>query len=159
MSLDQLGPAAAPVPRRPILATVSAAGELDDAAAARLLRWCGARLHLHDIGEAPVGHLLIDLSHARRTTLSAVAILDHARTEAGRRHVGIHLIGAGPLMATSATQMRHSLGRWSSFPTLDVARAALNPTGAGGRTHGPTPLPVDPDAIVVMTTTTYDRLR
>jgi STAS domain len=155
MSLDQLGPAA--TPSAPVLAAVSIDGELQDAAAARLLRWCEARLHLHDVGQAPISHLLIDLSHVRHARLSALAILDHARTEAERRRVGIYLIGAGSIMATSTTQVRHSLGRWRSFPTLDVARAALAPTGAdNGRV--PAPRPVDPDAIVLMTAV-HDRLR
>ena len=59
MSLDQLGHPT--TSDSPVVATVSLAGELDDAAAARLLRWCEARLHLHDSGQVPVGHLLIDL--------------------------------------------------------------------------------------------------
>jgi hypothetical protein len=145
MSLDHLDPACT------IFATVSIDGDLHDAAAARLVRWCEARLHLHDTGQAPIGHILIDLSHARHADLSALAILDHARAEAGRRRVGIHLIGAGPIMATSTAQVRHSLGRWKNFPTLDVARATLVPAGADS-------CPVDPDAIV-LTTTIHDRLR
>ena len=149
MSLEHLDPGTAPA--RPVLVTVTIDGELRDAAAARLSRWCEARLHLHDTGQAPISHILIDLSHARHADLSAVAILDHARTEAGRRHVGIHLIGAGTIMATSTTQVRHSLGRWRSFPTLDVARAMLVPAGADT-------CPVDPEAIVRMTTI-HDRLR
>ena len=153
MSLDHLGHATAP--SSPVLATVSMDGELDDAAAARLLRWCEARLHLHDGGQAVIDHLLIDLGHVRQVRLSALTILDHARTEAERRHVGIHLIGVGPIMAGSQAQVRHRLGRWRSFPTLDVARAALEPIGEGRR---PTPRPVDPDAIVLKTTI-HDRLR
>jgi hypothetical protein len=140
MSLEQIGSATTPV-----LATVSLTGELNDAAAARLLRWCEARLHLHDTGEAPISHLLVDLGHVRHTELSAVAILDHARTEAERRRVGIFMIGAGALIATAAPQVRHRLGRWRSFPTLDVARDVLNPTGAVAG-HGP----VDPNAIVLL---------
>ena len=147
MSLDQLKPVAA----QPVLATVSVMGDLHDSAAARLLRWCEARLHVHDTGEAPVRHLLIDLSHSRNAALAALVILDHARTEAERRGVGIHLVGAGALMATASPEVRHRLGRWRGFPTLDVARAALAP-------DGPTARPVDPDAIVLMTTT-HDRLR
>jgi ABC-type transporter Mla MlaB component len=153
MSLDQLGPTT--TPSSPVLATVSMNGELDDAAAARLLRWCEARLHLHDGGHARIDHLLIDLGHVRQVRLSALAILDHARTEAERRRVGIHLVGVGPLMAGSPAQVRHRLGRWRSFPTLDVARAALEPNGDGGV---PTPRPVDPDAIILKTTI-HDRLR
>lgn len=155
MSLDQLRQLhSAPVPTRPILATVSLTSELDCAAASRLLRWCEARLHLHDTGQAPVSHLLIDIGRARHTTPAAVAILDHARSEATRRHVGIHLVGAGPVMAASPAQVRHALGRWKSFPTLDVARVALNPAGE----DGPPPRPVDPDAIVIPTAT-HDRVR
>ena len=80
----------------------------------------------------PIGHLLIDLGHARHAGLAAVAILDHARTEAERRRVGIHLVGAGPLMAAASPQVRQRLGRWRSFPSLDVARAALGPWDRGG---------------------------
>jgi hypothetical protein len=151
MSLDQLGPAT--TPDSPVLAIVSLAGELHDAAAARLLRWCEARMHLHDIGEVPISHLLIDLGHARHAAASAVAILDHARTAAERRRLGIHLIGAGPLMAVAAPQVRHRLGRWRSFPSLDVARAALAPAGTD-EGHGP----VDPDAIILRGAA-HDRLR
>ena len=147
MSLDQLGSATTPV-----LATVSLTGELHDSAAARLLRGCEARLHLHDTGDAPISHLMIDLVHVRHADLSAVAILDHARTEAERRRVGIYLIGAGPLMATAAPQVRHRLGRWRGFPTLDVARAVLHPTRAAAGQG-----PVDPDAIVLLPNP-HDRL-
>ena len=83
-----------------ISVVVSAARDLDDATAARLLHWCEGRLHLLDTGRSVISHLLVDLSHARRATPSAVAILDHARVEADLRHVGIHLVGAGPIMAT-----------------------------------------------------------
>jgi len=93
MSLDQLGHPT--TSDGPVVATVSLAGELDDAAAARLLRWCEARLHLHDTGQVPIGHLLVDLGRVRHATPSAAAILDHARTEAERRRVGIHLVGGG----------------------------------------------------------------
>ena len=51
MSLDQLGPAS--TSDGPGLAIVSLTGELDDAAAARLLRWCEARMHLHDAARCP----------------------------------------------------------------------------------------------------------
>ena len=107
MSLDQLGPSTAPDGL--VLATVSLAGDLNDAAAARLLRWCEARLHLHDTGQVPIG-----------------------------------------LLAAAPPQVRQRLGRWRTFPSLDVARAALVPGGA--------PRPVDPDAIV-LGGTTHDRLR
>jgi hypothetical protein len=157
MPLDQLGPAVTTAASaRPVLAIVSITGELDDAAAARLLRWCEARLHLLDTGHASVSHLLIDVSHARHTRRSALTILDHARAEAGRRHVGIYLVGAGPLMANSTPEVRHRLGRWKNFPALDVARAALSPSGADS-SH-PTARPVDPDAIVLLATT-HERLR
>ena len=146
MSLDQLGSATTPV-----LATVSLTGELHDSAAARLLRWCEARLHLHDTGDAPISHLMIDLGHVRHADLSAVAILDHARTEAERRRVGIHLVGAGPLMAAASPQVRQRLGRWRTFPSLDVARAALGPSDGAHR-------PVDPDAII-LGSAPHERLR
>ena len=148
MSLDQLGPSTAPDGL--VLATVSLAGDLNDAAAARLLRWCEARLHLHDTGQVPIGHLLVDLGRVRHATPSAAAILDHARTEAERRRVGIHLVGAGPLLAAAPPQVRQRLGRWRTFPSVDVARAALVP--------GAAPRPVDPDAIV-LGGTTHERLR
>jgi hypothetical protein len=44
-------------------------------------------------------------------TTSAVAILDHVSDEAVRRHVAIHLVGAGSIMATCALPVRHRLGR------------------------------------------------
>jgi hypothetical protein len=149
MSLDQLGPST--TSDGPVLATVSLAGDLNDAAAARLLRWCEARLHLHDTGQVPIGHLLVDLGRVRHATLSAATILDHARTEAERRRVGIHLVGAGPLIAAASPQVRQRLGRWRTFPSLDVARAALGPSDGAHR-------PVDPDAII-LGSAPHDRLR
>jgi hypothetical protein len=138
-----------------ISVVVSTARDLDEAAAARLLHWCEAQLHLLDTGRSVIGHLMVDLSHAHRATASAVAILDHARAEADRRHVGIHLVGAGPIMATCALAARHRLGRWSVFPTLDAAHAALHPPADEGRT---TRRAVDPDALVLTPITPHDRL-
>ena len=143
------GPAAA-------VSIVSATGDLDEAAAVRLLRWCEMRLHLLDIGQRTIHYILLDLSHARRATASAVAILDHVRTEADRRRVETHLVGAGPLMAASSLQVGRGLVRWSGFPTLDAAYTALEPARGVG-THSPSH-PVDPDAIVLTPTTRRDRL-
>ena len=138
-----------------ISVVVSTARDLDDAAAARLLRWCEAQLHLLDTGRSVIGHLVVDLSHVHRASASAVAILDHARAEADRRQVGIHLVGAGPIMATCALPVRCRLGRWSVFPTLDAAHAALDPPADEGRT---TRRAVDPDALVLTPMTPHDRL-
>ena len=91
-------------------AVISTTGDLDDAAAARLLRWCEARLHLLDIGHAPLNHLLVDVQHAHHATPSRVAS-DHARVEAARRHVEIHLVGAGQIMISSSLPVRQRLGR------------------------------------------------
>src|ERR1700760_4280075 len=84
----------------PVVSTIAVTGDVDDNAAARLLRWCEARLHLLDVGQADIRHLVLDMSHARRATVSAATILDHARTESARRHVTIHLVGAAVMMAT-----------------------------------------------------------
>ena len=138
-----------------ISVVVSTARDLDDAAAARLLHWCQARLHQFDTGQSVIGHLMVDLSHARRVTPSAVAILDHARDEADRRHVGIHLVGAGPIMATCGLPARRRLDQWSAFPTLDAAHDALHPPADEGRT---TRRAVDPDALELTPLTPYDRL-
>jgi hypothetical protein len=137
-------------------AVISTTGDLDDAAAARLLRWCEARLHLLDIEHAPLNHLLVDVHHARHATPSAAAILDHARVEAARRHVEIHLVGAGQIMISSSLPVRQRLGRWNAFPTLDDARATLTPKAADGADH-PTHRPVDPDAIA-LTPAIHERL-
>jgi anti-anti-sigma regulatory factor len=149
------GPAAhAPDATAAHLAVVAAPIELDHATAALLLRWCEAWLHRLDVGEAHVAHLLIDVSHTRRAAPSGLGLLEHARTEAGRRGVGIHLIGAGALLAGSSLQLRRCLGRWSSFPHLDAARAAL----AEPRQQADRSAPVDPDAIV-LTSLAPDRCR
>jgi anti-anti-sigma regulatory factor len=137
------------------LAVISVPGNLDDATAARLLRWCEARLHLVEAGQATISHLVIDLSHARQASPSALAILAHARTEAQRRMVGIHLVVSGAMMTAPSLQARRHLLPWNSFPTLDAARAALTqPTGQGSD-H--TSHPVDPDAIM-LTPIIHDRL-
>ena len=99
----EAGTPTTPSPVDPVISVVVAATrDLNDAAAAQLLHWCEARLHLLDAGQSGISHLMLDLSRARRATTSAVAILDHARDEAARRHVGIHLVGAGPIMAACA---------------------------------------------------------
>jgi hypothetical protein len=144
-----------PRPIDPVISVVSATGDLDDSAAARLLHWCEARLHLLDTGQTGISHLVVDLSHARHATAAAVTILDHARSEADHRHVRIHLVGAGRIMATGALPARHRLGRWSAFPTLDAARAALDPPAGADRS---TRRAVDPDAIVLTPVTPHDRL-
>src|SRR4051812_17262810 len=142
-------PGAAPHAALPVgtpVWVVSAIGDLDEAAAARLLRACEARLHLLDIGQAMLDHLVVDLSHPRRTTPSPAPILDHARIAADRRHVGVPLVGVRPLMARSSLQVRACLGRWTAFPPLDAAHTALNPPGG---VEGRSPRrAVDPDAIV-----------
>jgi hypothetical protein len=126
-------PIAAVVPVARVVSMIAVTGDLDDSAATRLLHWCEARLHLIDVGQAEIRHLVLDMSRARRASASAVAILDHARTEAARRHVGIHLVGAGLMMAMSSAETRRYLGWWSTFPSLDSARAALDPSAGGGR--------------------------
>lgn len=161
MSLDQhsatttpAGPVTVSLPS--VLAVISVAGDLDEAAAARLLRWCEVRLHRKDIGQESVDHLLVDVSHARVASPSALAVLDHARAEARRRGVGVHLVGV-PVSAASSEQARRRLGGWSVFLSLDAARAALAASGGDGVGHARL-RPVDPDAIV-LTAVIHDRLR
>ena len=152
----EAGTPTTPAPVDPVISVVVAATrDLNDAAAAQLLHWCEARLHLLDAGQSGISHLMLDLSRARRATTSAVAILDHARDEAMRRHVGIHLVGAAPIMATCALPVRHRLGRWSAYPTLDAALAALDPPAGADRASR---RPVDPDALVLTPITPQDRL-
>lgn len=131
--------------QEPPVAVITASGDLDDAAAVQLLRWCEARLHQGDLGVGRVGHLIVDISRVRRANVSALAILDHARTEAHRRQVGAHLVGAEALMGAVSLPARQRLGRWHRYPTLDGARAALGNACAapvGSRA-------VDPDAITI----------
>ena len=138
------------------IVVVSAPVDLDHAAAVGLLRWCEAWLHRLDIGEALLAHVLVDVGHTRHVAPSGLAILEQARAEGGRRHVGIHLVGAGSLLAASSLQARRYLGRWSSFPSLDAARAALAvPRGREAERCAP----VDPDAIVLTSPPIPDRLR
>jgi len=148
-------PIAAVAPIAQSISIIAVTGDLDDRAATHLLHWYEARLHLLDVGQADIRHLVVDMSRARRATASAVAILDHARTESARRHVGIHLVGAGLIMAMSSAQTRRSLGGWSTFPTLDGARAALDPSAGGDRSPS---RPVDPDAILLPAAPWHDRL-
>lgn len=160
MPVTQVASAAGPAgggidPVSPIV-IVSAPVDVDHAAAVGLLRWCEAWLHRFDIGEALPAHVLVDVGHTRRVALSGWTILEQARAESGRRQVGIHLVGAGSLLAASSLQARRCLGRWSSFPSLDAARAALaEPRGREAERCAP----VDPDAIVFTSPAIPDRLR
>jgi anti-anti-sigma regulatory factor len=138
------------------MAVISATGDLDEASAARLLRWCDVRLHRKDIGQESVDHLLVDVSHARVANPSALAVLDHARAEARRRDVGIHLVGV-PMSAGSTEQAHRHLDGWSVFLSIDAARAALA-AAEGDNARDARLGPVDPDAIV-LTTVIHDRLR
>ena len=138
------------------IVVVSAPVDLDHAAAVGLLRWCEAWLHRLDIGEALLAHVLVDVGNTRHVAPSGMAILEQARAEGGRRQVGIHLVGAGSLLAASSLQARRCLGRWSSFPSLDAARAALaEPRGREAERCAP----VDPDAIVFTSAPIPDRLQ
>lgn len=148
-------PIRAVVPVAPAVSIIAVTGDVDDAAAARLLHWCEARLHLLDVGHADIRYLVLDLSHARYATASALALLDHARTASVRRRVGIHLVGAGVIMAMSSAEVRRYLGRWSAFPTLDGALAALAPPAGDDQLAS---RPVDPDAITLTSSPPLDRL-
>ena len=87
------------------------------------------------------------MRHTRRARPTALAILAHARAEAERRNVGIHLVGTGAIMASGSLAVRQHLGRWNTFPTLEAARAALvSPIDDTDRS---TRRPVDPDAIML----------
>ena len=160
MSVTQVASAAGPAgggidPVSPIV-IVSAPVDVDHAAAVGLLRWCEAWLHRFDIGEALPAHVLVDVGHTRRVAPSGLAILEQARAESERRQVGIHLVGVGSLLAASSPEGRRCLGRWSSFPSLDAARAALaEPRGREAERCAP----VDPDAIVFTSPAIPDRLR
>src|SRR3954468_2968919 len=91
------------------IVVVSAPVDLDHAAAVGLLRWCEAWLHRLDIGGALLGHVLVDVGHTRRVAPSGLAMLEQARAESGRRQVGVHLVGAGSLLAASSLQARRCL--------------------------------------------------
>jgi len=160
MSVTQVASAAGPAgggidPVSPIV-IVAAPVDVDHAAAVGLLRWCEAWLHRFDIGEALPAHVLVDVGHTRRVAPSGWAVLEQARAESERRQVGIHLVGVGSLLAASSPEGRRCLGRWSSFPSLDAARAALaEPRGREAERCAP----VDPDAIVFTSPAIPDRLR
>ena len=161
MSATQVVCGASPVvggvdPVAASIVVVSAPVDLDHAAAVGLLRWCEAWLHRFDIGEALPAHVLVDVGHTRRVAPSGGAVLEQARAESERRQVGIHLVGVGSLLAASSLQARRCLGRWSSFPSLDAARAAL---GVPGGREAERCTPVDPDAIVLTSPAIPDRLR
>jgi hypothetical protein len=138
------------------IVVISAPVDLDHAAAMGLLRWCEAWLHRLDIGEAVLAHVLVDVGHTRHIAPPGLAVLEQARAEGGRRQVGVHLVGVGSLLAASSLQARRCLGRWSNFPSLDAACAALAvPRGREAERCAP----VDPDAIVLTSPPTPDRLR
>ena len=78
-----------PDPAAADLAVIARTRHLDDTAAAQLLRWCAARLHQADVGQAKVLHLVVDVTQTRRTSPAATTIPYQGRRESERRQVGI----------------------------------------------------------------------
>jgi hypothetical protein len=112
-------------PRRDVH-VIRAAGELDTVAGARLLRLVDARLQLLDLGQVTTAHILLDFTVTRTASTGAIAGLDQAIDAAARRRVGLHLAGAGALVATLPVAARQHLGRFPSYPSVDAALDALS---------------------------------
>jgi hypothetical protein len=124
--VGDVGGFAMTTPRRNIH-VIRAGGELDTVAGARLLRLIDARLQLLDLGQVTTAHILLDFGPTRSASIGAIAGLTRATCDAARRGVGLHLVGAGPLIVTLSVAARQHLGRFTSFPTVAAALDTLSP--------------------------------
>ena len=55
----------ATAPTATAVSIISATGDLDEATALRMLHWCEVQLHLLDIGQGAIGHLVLDIQDGR----------------------------------------------------------------------------------------------
>lgn len=108
---------------RPDVHVIRAGSDLDAATAARLLRLVDARVRLVAMGYSPTRHILIDVGATHTVSPTALDLLGSAATD--RHGVGMHLIGIDALMAGEPVEARRHLVRFSAFPSVPAALAAL----------------------------------
>lgn len=121
---------------------ISIIGELDGVAGTRLARLVDARLCLIELGQTRTRQILVDLSGAHVATGDGLRHLAAAHRRAAGHHLGVHLVGAGALIADLGPRNRQIVRGIAAYPTVDVAAAALeHAAGGGGRAATPTPDP------------------
>lgn len=106
------------------------AGDLDRAAAARLLRLVDAQLDLVAARHRSVSHVLVDLECVRSFEPGGLDAVREARRTGAARGVRLHLVGCAgrsPLLPLRVCQV---LAEFSTFPTVEIALAELSRTCA-----------------------------
>jgi hypothetical protein len=113
---------------------IRTAGTLDRQAAARLLRLVDAQIAQAAAGHTSLAHLIIDLANINRFEPGGMETLHQHRSAGRTNQVGLHLAGGGGRLALLPVRVRQLLRDFSTFPTAEVAVAALT-----GNRHGPAP--------------------
>jgi ABC-type transporter Mla MlaB component len=117
----------------PGIRVIRTAGTLDRQAAARLLRLVDAQIAQAAAGHASLTHLIVDLANVNRFEPGGMETLHQHRSAGRTQDVGLHLTGGGGRLALLPVRVRHLLRDFSTFPSAEVAVAALT-----GKRHGRT---------------------
>jgi len=104
---------------------IRTAGTLDRQAAARLLRLVDAQIAQAAGGHTSLAHLIVDLANISRFEPGGMETLHHHRSTGRTNQVGLHLTGGGGRLALLPVRVRQLLRDFSTFPSAEVAVAAL----------------------------------
>ena len=122
---------------------IRVAGGLDRATAAALLRMIDAQLELIAARHRRVTDLLVDLEEVSSYEPAAVKVMRHARHSTAARGVRLHLTGCGARVHLLPLNVRRLLIEFSTYPTVEVALAALLRTAPLAREPEPSAQPPD----------------
>lgn len=116
-------------------------GPLDRGSAAGLSRLIDAQLELIRAGRADTADLLIDFAEVSSYEPGGLEVLRHARHSARRHGIGLHLSGWAARSHLLPLRVRQVITEFHSFPTIEIAVAALCPIDV---TPPPTPVAAQP---------------
>ena len=122
---------------------IRVAGALDRTAAAALLRLVDAQLELVVSGRCRVTDLLVDLEGVGTYESGGLTTLRHAANDTAVRGVRLHLTGCSARFHLLPLSARQVLRVFRTFPTVEIALAALTaiPPGSATGRADPTPPP------------------
>ncbi|MCW2719586.1 STAS domain-containing protein [Pseudonocardia sp.] len=121
------------------LRVITAAGRLDVAGAVRVVRLAEAQLDLAAAGHGALTHLVVDLSGVTSFEAGAVETLRHLRHGCATAGAQVHLAGCAGRLLLLPLRVRQVLTEFSTYPTLEVALAALVPDGGTPDEHSARP--------------------